>query len=216
VILSGCGDEETQNQRGQDYFPLKTGLYQIYTVEENIYTELNPPESFVYELKTEVVDSFANQEGGFTFVIHRSTRATESDPWEFQEAWSARTNELQAVLTEGNVSFVRIAFPANKNMEWNGNALNSLEADSYVIESAGDSYELDTDLEFNDVLVILQEDEVNELTRDQREEVYARNVGLIYKKSLVLNYCDEVECFGQEIINDGFEYRQVLKEYGQN
>jgi len=216
VVLSGCGEGEPVKQDSREYFPLQTGFYLVYSVEENIYTELDPPEFLTYELKTEVVDSFANQEGGFTFVIHRSTRATESDPWEFQEAWSARTNDLHAVLTEGNTSFVRIAFPAFKNKEWNGNALNSMEEDSYIIESEGVSYELDTDLEFNDALVINQEDELNELSRDQREEVYARNVGLIYKKSMVLNYCDEVSCFGQQIINDGVEYWQVLKEYGQN
>ncbi len=217
VILSGCGDGEPEKQDlDVAYFPLRTGFYQIYTVEENVYTELDPPESFIYELKTEVVDSFANQEDGFTFVIHRSTRSSESDPWQFQEAWSARTNDLYAVLTEGNIPFVRIAFPASKNNEWNGNVLNSLEADSYIIESAGGSYELDTELEFNDVLVISQEDELNELIRDQREEVYGRDVGLIYKKRIVLNYCDEVPCFGQQIINDGIEYWQVLKEYGQN
>jgi len=217
TVLSGCNDEGfVNNGKGEAYFPLRTGFYQVYDVEETIYTELNPPASFVYELKTEVVDSFANQEGGFTYVIHRSTRPTENDPWEFQEVWSARVNDLQAVLTEGNVSFVRIAFPVSRNKEWNANALNSLEEDSYIVESIGGSYQLDTDLEFSDALVINQEDEANELIRDQREEVYARNAGLIYKKSIVLNYCDEVPCFGQEIINDGVEYVQVMKAYGQN
>lgn len=217
AVLSGCSDEEPENKgKGEVYFPLRTGFYQVYDVEETIYTELDPPESFVYELKNEVVDSFPNQEGDFTYVIHRSTRPTGSDPWEFQEVWSARTNDLQAVLTEGNISFVQIMFPVAKNKAWNANALNSLGDDSYMIESVGNSYELDTDLEFTDVLIINQEDETNQLIRDQREEVYARNVGLIYKISIVLNYCDEVPCFGQGIINDGVEYVQVLKEYGQN
>jgi hypothetical protein len=217
VFLLGCSEDEPENQEtDSQYFPLQTGLFQIYQVDETVYTELNSPEVLEYELKTEVVDSFANLEGGFTFVIHRSTRKTESDPWQFQEAWSARTNAYQAVMTEGNISYVRIAFPAIKNKEWNGNALNSLEMDSYLLESVGKPFELSTNLEFNDVLVIKQEDELNELIRDQREEVYARNVGLIYKKSIVLNYCDDSGCFGQQVINDGTEYIQVLKEYGQN
>jgi len=217
VVLSGCGEGEPAKQiNGEEYFPLRTGFYQIYSIEENVYTELNPPDSFVYELKTEVVDSFANQEGNFTYVIYRSTRPAENDPWEFQEVWSARVNISQVVLSEGNTAYIRIALPAFRNKEWNGNALNALQEDSYLIESAGGSYLLDPDLEFSDVLVINQEDELNELKRDQREEVYARNAGLIYKKSIVLNYCDDVQCFGQQIIKDGVEYWQVLKEYGQN
>lgn len=216
VFLLGCGDDEPADRlNSEEYFPLQTGSYRIFSVEKNTYTELNPPEEMQYELKVEVVDSFANQEGGFTYVIHRSTRETENDTWEFREVWSARTSDYQAVENEGNVSFVRIAFPAIRNKEWNGNALNSLEEDSYIIESAGDPYELE-DLAFDDVLVIDQEDEVNELIRNQREEIYARNIGLVYKKSIVLNYCDDVSCFGQQIIKDGVEYWQVLKEYGQN
>jgi hypothetical protein len=217
VALYGCGDDESIHQRSDlEYFPLQTGFYQIYTIDETIYTELDPPQEFSYELKTEVVDSFANLEGGITYVLYRSTRTTESDPWVFQESWSARTNMQEIVLIEGNVSYIRIALPAFKNKEWNGNALNSLEEDAYRIESKGKSYQLNASLQFNDALVVNQENEVNNLFRDEREEVYARNVGLIYKKSIVLNYCDEVPCFGQQIINDGVEYLQVLKEYGQN
>ena len=216
VLFGGCGDDESSRPMDREYFPLQTGFYQIYEVEENIYSELTPPVSNIYELKTEVVDSFPNQEGGITYVIHRSKRNTESDPWEFIETWSARITASEAVSIEGNVSFVRIGFPAVENKSWNGNALNLLEADMYLIASSGNNYQLDTNLKFNDAIIINQEEEVNELIRDEREEVYARHVGLIYKKSIVLNYCDEVPCFGQEIINDGVEYWQVLKEYGQN
>jgi len=220
MVLAGCSEGESPAKGGdQEYFPLQTGLYQIYSVDETVYSEFNPPEFLEYELKTEVVDSFANLEGGYTFVIHRSTRTAENAPWQFQESWSARTNAYQAVLTEGNISYVRIAFPAFKNKEWNGNALNTLELDSYLVESVGGSYEIDATLKFKDVLVINQEDELNVLKRDQREEVYSRNVGLIYKKSSVLNYCDDGDpggCFGQEVIKDGVELVQVLKQYGQN
>lgn len=217
VVFMGCFENEPSKQANdQAYFPLQTGYYQVYSVVENIYTEVNSPEFLTYELKTEVVDSFPNLGGGFTFVIHRSTRPTENDAWEFLDTWSARVNEFQAVLTEGNISFIQMTFPVFKNREWNGNELNILEEDLYRIERAGGSYQLDTELAFNDVLVINQQDELNELLRDQREEVYALNVGLVYKKSVVLNYCDEGSCFGQQEIKDGVEYYQVLKEYEQN
>lgn len=217
VALYGCGDDEPMIKASDlEYFPLQTGFYQIYTIDETIYTELDPPQEFSYELKTEVVDSFANLEGGITYVMYRSTRTTENDPWVFKETWSSKTNAQYIVLVEGNISYIRIALPAFKNKEWDGNALNSLGEDIYRIESKGKSYSLSDALEFQDALVVHQESEVNSLFRDEREEVYARNVGLVYKKSIVLNYCDEVPCFGQQIINDGVEYLQVLKEYGQN
>ena len=215
AVFSSCRDEE-QARPDTEYFPLKVGLYRIYSVEENIYSELNPPVLTEYELKTEIVDSFVNQEGGTTFVIHRSTRDTENDPWEFQETWSARLNSYQAVEIEGNVSFVRIVFPASKNKMWDGNVLNALEEDDYVIELSGGKSTLETGVELDDLVMINQEEKLNALVRDEREEVYARGIGLAYKKSVVLNYCDEAGCFGQQIIKDGVEYWQVLKEYGKN
>lgn len=216
MIFQSCSEDDPVKGSDDEYFPLQTGFYQVYDVVEKVYENGPVADVFVYQLKTEVVDSFANQEGGYTFVIHRSKRTTVNDPWQFQEAWSARLNSYQAISTEGNISFVRIGFPATINKEWNGNAMNSLEEDSYLIESVGKPYELTTNISFDDALVINQQDELNALKRDQREEVYARNVGLIYKKSDVLNYCDDASCFGQQIIKDGVEYVQVLNEYGQN
>ena len=217
IVVSGCGDDEPAKQtNGEEYFPLRKGFYQIYTVDQTTYSEINPTEEISYELKVEVIDSFPNAEEDFTYVIHRSTRASEADPWQYQETWSARVNVQHIVLTEGNLAYIRIALPVIKNKEWNGNALNVLEEDFYKIESVGSSYQVTEELNFDDVLVVNQHHETNELVKDEREEVYAKNVGLIFKKSIVLNYCDEVPCFGQQIINDGVEYVQVLKEYGQN
>lgn len=217
MIFQGCSEDEPVKGSDEEYFPLHTGFYQVYDVEEKVYENRQLTGVFGYELKTEVVDSFLNQEGDYTFVIHRSTRATANDLWQFREAWSARTNSYQAISTEGNISYVRISFPTANNKEWNGNILNSLEEDSYLVESVGKPYELSTNFLYDDALVIIQEDQLNALKRDQREEVYARNVGLIYKKSNVLNYCDDTLCFGQQVIEDGVEYVQVLKEYhGKN
>lgn len=217
IVASGCGDDEPVKQtNGVEYFPLRTGSYQIYTVDQTTYSEVNPTEEISYELKVEVIDSFPNTDDSFTYAIHRSTRISASDPWQYQETWSARVNVQHIVLTEGNLAYIRIALPVGKNKEWNGNALNVLVDDFYKIESVGGSYELTDELDFDDVLVVNQHDETNELVKDEREEVYAKNIGLIFKKSIALNYCDEVPCFGQQIIKDGVEYVQVLKEYGQN
>lgn len=216
MMMGGCGDEPASPIDDSAFFPLQTGQYQLYTVEQNTYSEIIPDESITYELKMEVVDSFQNLGGDYSFVIHRSTRPTANDSWQFLDTWSAQVSVSQAIRNEGNISYVALAFPLYKDKEWNGNAFNTLEEDVYRIQSKGGLYQLGTGLEFKNVVVVKLEDRVDELLLDQREEVYAPNVGLIYKKSIVLNYCDEAPCFGQQIIKDGVEYWQTLKEYGQN
>jgi hypothetical protein len=216
LILSACGDDDKiVKLSDEDYFPLRTGFYQIYSVQKTVYEELESPQTYSYELRTEVVDSFLNAQNTYTYVIYMSTRQNENSGWQFETSWSARVNPYNAISTEGNVSYVRISFPPSNNSVWDGNSVNSLEADEYVIKNARKPYDL-MGTTYPDCIRIVQEDEVNNLFRDQREEVYARNVGLIYKKSVVLNYCDDSDCFGQGIIVSGEMYEQELKSYGQN
>jgi hypothetical protein len=212
----GCGEDEPVRPDDRIYFPLQTGFFQIYDVEENIYSEINDDQFLVYELKMEVIDSFLNLGGDYTFVIHRSTRPSQSDEWEFLDTWSAHVNDGKAVLSEGNTAYIRLAFPISANRTWNANELNTKEEDQYEIAGIYKSYELDNELEFRNVAIVEQEDELNLLLRDQSVEVYAPNVGLIYSKSVVINYCDLGPCVGQNVIKNGREYFQVLKSYGQN
>lgn len=220
AFLWSCSDgDPLKRQDDKEYFPLQVGYYQIYSVEETEYESIGQSSFSAYELKIEIVDSFTDLAGGPIYAIHRSKRADENSPWEFVDTWSARVNDLQAVMSEGNTSYVKIAFPAFSSKEWNGNALNTMQEDLYKYDETGVQFDLDNGQSFNDCLVINQESYLDVLSKEDRQEVYARNIGLIYKKYIVLHYCDGTEaedCFGQQVIVNGIESIQSLKEYGQN
>lgn len=220
LMVAGCGDDEPGRLADAEYFPLRTGFYQIYSVERTEYSSVKPTVHEVYELKTEVVDSFLNDIGTHTYVIYRSRRNAETDAWQFVESWSARVTPFLAIVMEGNISYVQLIFPSSKNGRWNGNSLNTLGADEYTIISSGASYQLTTGETIQDCIEVSQHDERDILARDERQEVYARNIGLIYKKSIVVNYCADsqsIQCpFGVDFVVSGIEFEQVLKSYGQN
>lgn len=220
ILLTGCGEDENTRPPDSEYFPLRKGLYQIYSFEQTTYSAVNPAVHEVYQLKTEVVDSFLNDIGTYTYVIYRSKRQTQNDPWQFMESWSARTSSFQAVVTEGNTSFVRFIFPASTNSRWNGNLLNNLEPDEYTVLQSGKTYQLSTGETMPDCVVIEQHNDRDILDRDERIEVYARNIGLVYKRSIVLHFCRDsqsIDCqFGVDDVIGGTEFEQVLIGYGQN
>lgn len=217
VLLLSCSDGDSLKQRNdQGYFPLEVGNFMIYAIEQTEYTGRDQSSFSQYELKAEIVDSFENLEGSLTYVIHRSKRANEIDPWEFIDTWSARVSKYEAIMNEENTPFVRITFPASENKKWNGNALNSLPEDLYLLEDSNFKVELESGLTFENCLVINQEEYLDVLSKNERQEVYAFGVGLIYKKYIELKYCDEGDCFGQQEIVSGLEYFQELKDYGQN
>lgn len=219
LAIAGCGDDEGANQLSDaEFFPLRKGFYQVYTVDERNYEVQVETENLTYQLKTEVVDSFANQEDGYTYTIHRSKRNTANDSWEFQQVWSVRMNTANVVVYEENVPYVKIAFPAIKNRQWDGNALNSLTADEYVLTNTGESYELASGATVGEYIQIVQEDSGDLFNVNQRQEFYVRNIGLVQLEITDIEYCSDAdECdITQQVIDNGTIYVQTLIEYGQN
>jgi hypothetical protein len=215
----GCEEDEAAKQPSDaEYFPLRKGIYQVYAVHEREYQLLVEIKNSIYQLKTEVVDSFPNQEGGYTYTIHRSTRNTANDLWEFREVWSVRMNSANVVVSEENTPFVKFVFPAVENRHWDGNALNSMPADEYILTNTGKSYELISGLTVNEYIQIVQEDSGDRFNVNERQEFYARNIGLVQTEITNIEYCsDEDDCdITQQIIDNGTIYVQTLIEYGQN
>lgn len=219
LALVGCGEDESSKQLSDaEYFPLRRGFYQIYTVHERNYDVLVEIENSMYQLKTEVVDSFVNQQGGYTYTIHRSKRNTANDPWEFQEIWSVRMNSANVVVSEENTPFVKIAFPATEDRHWDGNALNSMPTDEYNLKKTGKSFELISGLTVEEYIRIVQEDSGDRFNVNNRQEYYARNIGLVQVEITDIEYCsDQDDCdITQLVIDNGTIYVQTLIEYGQN
>lgn len=208
-----------------DFLPLQKGLYWIYDVDETQYSELNGEQHFTYEMKVQVTDSFPNSGGTITYVLQVLRKAEAADNFEYQDTWSARVEASEVIVNEGNIPYVKLSFPLTKGKKWNGNAYNSLGGDEscgndstpcdiYEIESINEPYE-GNGLSFTQTVNVLQNNNQDVIVeKNVRKEIYARNVGLVYKESTVLEYCTVGSCVGQQQIDSGFIIIQVLKEYG--
>lgn len=213
AAISCSQDDFKTPDIGLDYIPLKKGLYQTYAVEETIY-QLGTPETFSYELKTIVVDSFLNAENEYTYVVHRSKRNEGAVDWQYLDTWSIQKDNSEAIVSEENVPYVRLKFPARVGMEWNGNAYNTYDEDDYLLESTKQAFTFN-DETFSDCITINQNDNQDFIVYlDQRKEIYARNVGLVYKEVTQLQYCTQVSCLGQQEVESGVIYKQTITDYG--
>src|SRR4051812_42957499 len=154
---------------------MRTGWYQIYDVYEIRYSEVTDPDTLVYELMTEVVDSFKNNIGETTYVLHRSTREDKSEDWKFLDTWSARVDANEAVQIEGNTAYVKLSFPLSLNKTWNGNSLNNVGEDEYKVTGFDEPTTLDGTT-FDKTLTVEQEFNDDPIVyTDIRKEIYARN-----------------------------------------
>jgi hypothetical protein len=215
VLVVSCDSSEETGpiDVGQDYFPLKKGLYQIYDIDEINYV-LGVPETLEYELKTHVVDSFLTLDGEYKYVIHRSKRDSGTDDWTYLDTWSAQANNHEAVMSEENTSFLKLIFPVAKGVEWDGNKYNTGEADDYALEEVKVAYNFN-DTSFEDCITVVQADDPDPIVFfDVRNEIYARNVGLIHRELTQLYYCDDPDCLGKQEVESGRIYKQTIKSYG--
>lgn len=200
---------------GLDYYPLQVGNYAIYHVDEtNIVQSVETSAS--YELKLTVADSSINEQGRVTYFISREKRANTTDDWKSIDMWSANEINNTIVQNEGNVLFVKLIFPPSRNLEWNGNQYNSKDTEPYYISELDESITLSSGFETDHSLTVVQSDLLdNVVETDQRKEVYAKDVGLIYKEVTQLQYCTSPNCLGQQKVDKGYILIQSLKEYGK-
>ncbi|NJN42136.1 MAG: hypothetical protein HC811_07855 [Flammeovirgaceae bacterium] len=229
LLFFSC-DEDAQIPPSSDldYFPLQTGLYWVYEVEET--TNLQGTEnSEVYELEYKITDSIPGSDKLAVFIITRSIRGNPADAWTILDTWSSRANSIEGIMQEGNIDFVKMSFPLSKGKSWDGNAYNTFggsescgseeyACDLYSITAYATPYTATTSSgsEIYTDAIVIEQSNITDLivAQDIRTEVYARNVGLIYKESVQIEYCTVGSCLGQQVVDKGSWYYQRLIDYG--
>ncbi len=226
LIANGC--DSGKMVKSVNYFPLRVGQTWVYDVEETSITRAactdNGATTLNYQLLVEVVDSIVVDQG-FTYRFKRSKRTSATDPWLDFETWTAQLIGNRIVVSEGNISYVKLLTPMVNDLVWNGNLYNSrqelngkneddyrgtLVSQPFAVASSG--------LNFSNTVSILQNDEQsNIIYRDSRLEVYADQVGLVYKESYLLNYFanSQLPCFAQKRTQQGVIYKQSLREFSK-
>lgn len=196
---------------GAEYFPLKTGDFRIYQVDQTVY-ELGTASTTNFQLKESVVDSFTNQSGGFTYTIHREIWDDAQQTWDLSEVWSARLSDTEAILVEGNTQYLKLKFPLVADKKWDGNLYNTMDEETYTADSIDLIYIIDEQTNIEHTITVVQKNNLDKIVEtDYRIEKYAPEIGLIYKETINLIYCTSTDsCLGQQVIESGITYKQAM------
>lgn len=207
--------EPDASAMGYDYFPVGQGSYRIYRVKAAEYSILGEIVASDYFVKEVIADSALNLAGEYTYLLNRYIRQTENDEWRPDSVRTILMDRTRATVTENNVPFVKMVFPLRENKEWNGNAFNTRGEELYKMTSVGRGVEIG-DVAYPHAVTIVQMDNPDTLlARDKRIEIYGKEIGLLYKETVQLNYCSDIDCIGEGIIESGFTYSMELVDYGK-
>lgn len=198
---------------GFNYFPLEIGNYRTYQIEKITFSLFSETDTARYQLKELVADTFHTQQET-SYILHRFSRTHAEDPWQLDSVWTARRTQNHAVVVQNNIPFLKLVFPVREQKQWDGNLFNALPEDTYEITEIGGNIETPAG-NFADLLTVFENNDPDTLIfQDIRQSVYSRNVGLIYQKSSILNFCNtDPGCLGT--LEFGTKFEQILIDYGK-
>ena len=220
VVLACWACEETvlepeEVNIGFDFFPTEVGLFRIYQVEDISVTLVEGEDTTSFQIMEEISEGTLAQNGDSLFIVNSFSRATENDPWLLDSVWSIRRTPLQGITNQRTTTFVSLIFPVEEGRTWDGNALNANNFDEYRMENVSQSFEVQNNL-FDSTLTVIQEDNQDTLVNlDRRIEIFAENIGPIYREFTNLRFNTEPNNFGLGIIEEGRSIRFEIIAYGE-
>lgn len=199
------------------FYPLTIGYFISYEVTEIQHSELAEDDTINYQIKEVLADTFTDLSAQQAYRIERFRRDNESQTWALDSVWTVRNEGLRLVKVESNVPYVKLICPLEEELSWDGNLFNGLAPETYVVQDLQQGYQVDDNFFDQTVTVVQKADTASLLSRNYRIEVFAQDIGLVYKKNENFRYCDDADdpCFGQDSVIGGVFYEQKLLDFGQ-
>jgi len=193
---------------GYDYYPNKVGNYIIYQVDSIVYDDFTGTvDTFAYQLKELIESDFIDNQERNTQRIERYNKANDTLPWILKDVWYANRTNTTAEKVEENVRYIKLIFPVKLRQEWNGNTFNFFEPEIYKYSDLYKSFDANS-LHFDSTITVIQKEELNLILDDYAIEIFAKNVGLVYKKYRHL------EKLPDGTINKGLDLTYTIQSFG--
>lgn len=209
LFISSCEEDEPVTPFiGYEYFPDDAGIWIEYEVDSIVYDSEFGNDSLHYFLREIIESKFVDNEGRDAQRIERYKRGNTSATWKIKDVWYANLTSTTAEKVEENVRFIKLNFPLKLDKKWDGNIQNVQTEQNYEITKLNEPYEVNG-FAFDSTVTVTQVNFETLVSKDFVVEVYAKNVGLVYKKyiSTVLEPADGS-------IKTGVEYEYVITDYG--
>lgn len=167
----------------EKFYPLKVGSYFSYNVDSIYYDDFTgTSDTFYMQIKEVLADTFRD---GSDQLNYRLERFYKYDPgttsidfssisWTLQDVWFVTVSDFGIQRVEENIRKVSLINPVVEDLEWNGNAYNSLSEWEYEYSKVDTAYQ-----SYDSCVYITQLDEENKIDKRYYEQVYARGIGLV-------------------------------------
>ncbi len=207
LLFSCSSKKETfYNISVGQYFPLQQGKYITYKLDSLVYINFGKKDTTIsYQVKYLTDSLMSDNTGRPAYRIFRFIRKNAWDGWTPDGTCMAVNTGSLIEFTEDNLKFIKLTEPIRNTFTWKGNSyINATSINSNLI------YMQDWNYAYSNVetsSIIGNDTLQNTLTVEQRDEtindpqnlniysevnfskeIYARDIGLVYRKFLHREY----------------------------
>lgn len=212
LIIVSCESQKVDDA-DDDYFPLAIGQFAEYAVTETRYSISQPPVTSVYRLREVVHSTYRDGAGNTIFQIERS-RKSGTDNWITDSTITTWKTPDRALRVENGNAIIKLRFPIENRERWNGNELNSLGEQYFEIKNVRRSFSTDQ-TNFENTVTVLQQNDSTLVSLKRRKEVFADQIGLVFRERTSVYYCTTYDCAGKGQILYGTKQIMTLSNSGK-
>ncbi len=183
--------------RGLDYYPVSAGKYITYAYDSVVYDNKGVDKYYLKGyIKEEIAEKISEIDGETKYKLIKYWKRKDVDNWVLTDVESIAKSNTKIIKTEENLPFIKLVFPNNNNVSWNGNALfdDNIEVKiygepikiyrfwNYKIANKGSQVNING-LIYNEVLDVIQIDD-SKSNRERRysKETFAKGIGMVKKE----------------------------------
>lgn len=229
MVIYGCTEESipaTNPDLEAEYYPLSVDRTWIYSTDSIVYNkQFGTVDTLRGFIKEQIISSDIDTEGDEVYIIDRSFRRSDTLDWIDTGTYTATISDKEAIRTEENLRFVSIVLPPKENQNWeatkyfdenifvniNGEQIQVYRNWSSKLDSINSQLTVNG-ITYENVLSITHADSESTIEKRYTKELYAKDIGLIYKEMLII---DSQIMNGQPIedrAEKGFILKQTLIE----
>lgn len=213
MILSLSACEQKQGEpvdMGYEYYPVEENVYHIYQVDSIIWDDFYTPpqvDTFSYKVKKVIKSDFQDNEGRTVYRVERFVKQNDTLDWRMDKVFTLLKDSAKIVKTIDNRTFIKLVFPIDIGSTWDANIYNPENPNEYEITEEEGSFQVD-DKTFHNTVNVEQKNQKTLISNDIANEVYAPDVGMIYKQDI----SQELDISTGEV-ESGYKYTYKLLEY---
>lgn len=186
-IYSCRSNKEERITKGEEYFPIKIGDKKLYSIDTVIFDLFKKRiDTFSNIVQEEVVEKFVDLSGDTVYRIELSVYRPDKFAFVAFKSFERKIKDNYAMEKMENNQEVKMLFPIaayktkGTSYTWNANMFNSRAPAILKFSSVFTPYKVGTTT-YNDCVSVKYSKPKSGIENDIREEVYAKNIGLIYK-----------------------------------